>query len=128
MILTPPDRLVWVLTMLTLSAAACATRGADADVATGRQLAHDWRKGNCLACHKIPGDAQALTSADIGPPLVDMKKRFAERGRLRAQIWDARGVNPDTVMPPFGANHILTEGEIDKIVDYLYAFDSDSPR
>lgn len=110
--------------MLGLGIAACAGSGGDGSVSAsaGRRLAHDWSKGNCLACHKIPGDAQAITSADIGPPLQDIKARFPNRDKLRAQIWDARGVNPDTVMPPFGAAHILTENEIDKIVDYLYIF------
>jgi L-cysteine S-thiosulfotransferase len=88
----------------------------------GRTLAHDWRKGNCLACHKIPNDAQASTSADIGPPLRDVKARFPKRADLRDQLWDARGRNPETVMPPFGTAGILTEAEIDKIMDYLYAY------
>jgi L-cysteine S-thiosulfotransferase len=108
---------------LCLSMLACASSVANSGGgAAGRRLAHDWHKGNCLACHKIPGDAQAVTSADIGPPLQDIKARYPNRAQLRARIWDARGANPDTVMPPFGASHILTENEIDKIVDYLYVY------
>jgi sulfur-oxidizing protein SoxX len=111
------------LCLSALGCASSATTSSDSGArAAGRKLAHDWQKGNCLACHKIPGDAQAVTSADIGPTLQDIKARYPNRAQLRARIWDARGTNPDTVMPPFGTSHILTENEIDKIVDYLYAY------
>ncbi len=86
----------------------------------GARLAHEVAKGNCLACHAMPGDASAITSANIGPPLVAMQSRFPDRNTLRRQIWDARLINPDTVMPPFGKNRILTSEEIELIVDYLY--------
>ena len=86
----------------------------------GKALTFDVGKGNCLACHMIPGDAQALTSANIGPPLVAMKQRYPERERLRAQIWDATRANPNTVMPPFGKHRVLTEQEIDHITDYVH--------
>jgi len=87
---------------------------------TGQQLAFDNKKGNCLACHMIPGDPKAVTNTNIAPPLVAMKARFPDKAKLRAQIWDATKANPMTVMPPFGKNMILTEQEIDKITDYVY--------
>ena len=90
-------------------------------LAAGAKLAHDVGKGNCLACHRMPSDASAVTSANIGPPLVGMQIRFPERDKLRRQIWDAGQVNPDTIMPPFGRHQILTAEEIDLIVDYLYS-------
>ena len=94
---------------------------ADQDrVATGARLAQDVAKGNCLACHAMPSDAKAVTSANIGPPLVAIQPRFPEREQLRRQVWDAGLTNPDTVMPPFGKHQILTTEEIDLIVDYLY--------
>ena len=90
------------------------------DETAGRALAIDIAKGNCLACHAVPGDPQAVTSANIGPPLVGIRSRFPQRGRLREQIRDPMQFNPDTVMPPFGKHRILTDKEIDRIVDYLY--------
>lgn len=87
---------------------------------TGQQLAFDNKKGNCLACHMIPGDAKAVSSATIGPPLVAMKARFPDKAKLRAQIWDATKANPNSVMPPFGKNQVLTEQELDKVLDYVY--------
>ena len=87
---------------------------------TGQQLAFDNKKGNCLACHMIPGDSKAITSATIAPPLVAMKARFPDKAKLRAQIWDATKANPMSVMPPFGKNQVLTDAELDKVLDYVY--------
>lgn len=91
-----------------------------ADAGTGRDLALDIGKGNCLACHAVPGDPKAVTSANIGPPLAQIRSRFPQRERLREQIRDPTQFNPDTVMPPFGKHGILTPAEIEKIIDYLY--------
>lgn len=88
--------------------------------ATGQELAFDNRKGNCLACHGMPSDAQAVTSTDIAPPLVAMKERFPDRANLYTQIWDATKAKTDTLMPPFGKHRILSEEEINKVVDYVY--------
>jgi len=89
------------------------------DPADGKSLAFDRKKGNCLACHAIPGEPKAESPGNIGPPLVNMKARFPNRDKLRARIWDETTVNPDTVMPPFGRNKILTEQEIDLVTDYI---------
>jgi sulfur-oxidizing protein SoxX len=101
---------------------AAPVPAADVQIARGRSLAHDVYKGNCLACHQIPGDATALSLADIGPPLVALRERFPDRAMLRRQIWDPAVRNPETVMPPFGEHKILTEQEIDLIIDYLYQY------
>ena len=92
---------------------------ADDDSADGRSLAFDRKKGNCLACHAIPSEPKAESPGDIGPPLASMKDRYPDRAQLRAQIWDATTVNPDSVMPPFGRNKILTEEELDLVTDYI---------
>ena len=60
--------------------------------------------------------------ANIGPPLTNMRQRFPDRAQLREQIWDATARNPDTVMPPFGKHKLLTDEEIDLVVDYLYQY------
>jgi len=87
--------------------------------ADGRSLAFDNKKGNCLACHAIPGDPKAEAAGNVGPPLVKMKDRYPDRAKLRAKIWDATVANPNSVMPPFGRNKILTEQEIDLVTDYI---------
>jgi sulfur-oxidizing protein SoxX len=49
-----------------------------------------------------------------------MKARFPDKSKLRAQIWDATKMNPNTIMPPFGKNGILTDEQIDKVVEFIY--------
>ncbi len=58
---------------------------------------------------------------NIGPPLVAMKARFPDKAKLRAQIWDSTKNNPNSMMPPFGRHAILTEAEIDKVVEFVYS-------
>ncbi|SCY37851.1 sulfur oxidation c-type cytochrome SoxX [Thiohalorhabdus denitrificans] len=81
----------------------------------GKDLAFDRKKGNCLACHEIPGGE---LPGNLGPSLVGVADRLDEE-RIRKQIWDAEEFNPVTSMPPFGKHEILSEEEIDKITAYL---------
>lgn len=84
----------------------------------GRQLAMIRSKGNCLACHAM---ADGELPGNLGPPLLSMPLRFPEKTVLRAQIWGATERNPDSRMPPFGKHGILSEVEIDLILDYVYS-------
>lgn len=86
---------------------------------TGKQLAYDSDKGNCLACHAMPEQSDAEAPGTMGPPLIAMQARYPDKTRLRAEIWNPMVNNPATVMPPFGKNKILTEEEIDKITDFV---------
>ncbi len=86
-------------------------------VEQGKAVSFDRKKGNCLACHQMEGGD---LPGNIGPPLIAMKARFPDKAKLRAQIWDATKINPNTIMPPFGRQQILSEGDIDKIVEYVY--------
>jgi sulfur-oxidizing protein SoxX len=84
---------------------------------SGEQLAYDRSKGNCLTCHDIKGGD---SPGNVGPPLADMKQRFPNRADLVAIISDETKRNPQTVMPPFRRNLILTDQEIEAVVDFLY--------
>ena len=55
----------------------------------------------------------------IGPPLKDIKSKYPDRSELVAILTDETKRNPQTVMPPFGRNRILTEQEINAVVDFL---------
>ena len=102
------------LAMVPVTAAA-----ADAAVIEeGKKIAFDRKKGNCLACHMVEGGD---LPGNIGPPLVAMKARFPDKAVLRAQIWDATVANPDSSMPPFGRHGILSEEEIDKVTEFIWA-------
>jgi sulfur-oxidizing protein SoxX len=85
-------------------------------VAEGQKLAFDRGKGNCLTCHEIKGGDLPGT---IGPVLKDIKAKYPDRNDLVAILFDETKRNPLTVMPPFGRNRILTEQEINAIVDFL---------
>jgi len=106
----------WLVAVLSLGPCAQAAG------LNGREIAHDVFRGNCLACHQIPGDRTAVSLADIGPVLAQMRERFPDRAALRIQIWDSTVGNPQTVMPPFGKHKVLTEEEIDAVVDYIYQY------
>lgn len=84
-------------------------------VTQGGCIAITRTKGNCMACHEIAG----TTSGNIAPALVNMAQRWPDKAKLREQIYDASKANPNTVMPPFGRNQILTPDEIDKVVDFV---------
>lgn len=92
--------------------------GADAEtIKFGKEVAFDRRKGNCLACHMMDDGA---SPGDLGPPLVAMQARFPDKAKLRAQIHDPQVSNPNTRMPPFGKHKIVSDKELDAIVEYLY--------
>ena len=86
----------------------------------GKALAFSQSKGNCVACHGFPTLAEAEQTGNGGPPLIAMQARFPDVKVLRAKIWDATATNPATFMPPFGKHGILTEAEIDKVVEFVY--------
>jgi sulfur-oxidizing protein SoxX len=87
---------------------------------TGKEIAFNRAKGNCLACHAMPTVPDAESAGGYGPPLIAMSARYPDKAKLRAQIWDATVANPNTSMIPFGKNKVLTEQEIDKVTDFIY--------
>jgi len=96
---------------------ATAAEGASSVVEKGKAVAFDRKKGNCLACHMMD---DGTLPGNIGPPLVSMKLRFPDKTKLRAQIWDATVANPNSIMIPFGRYHVLSEEELDQVVEYVY--------
>jgi len=89
---------------------------AQSAAAEGRKIAFDRGKGNCLTCHVIKGGD---LPGSIAPELVDIKSKYPNRADLVAILTDETLRNPLTVMPPFGRNRILTEQEINAVVDFL---------
>jgi len=114
--LTALSRTPVLLLLLAIAAGLATPARAQSAVAEGRKLAFDRSKGNCLTCHVIKGGDLPGT---IGPELKDMKTRYPDRNELAAIIFDETKRNPQTMMPPFGRNRILTEQEISAIVDFL---------
>jgi sulfur-oxidizing protein SoxX len=106
-----------VLTVLLYLMAPAVLAEPSSQLAEGKSLATERGKGNCLACHMIE---DGELPGNLGPPLVAMEARFPDRRVLRDQICDASIRNPDSRMPPFCRHRILTEDEVELIMDYLY--------
>jgi len=111
---------VSALTLVGAIGLSTATAGDKKEMSAleeGKKLSMDIKKGNCIACHIIAGGEQA---GNIGPPLIAMKARFPDKAVLRSQIADARGKNPNTIMPPFEAHGVLSAKEVDLITEFVH--------
>lgn len=105
-----------LMALVTAITWPCCAAHAQSKASEGQKLAFDRAKGNCLSCHDIKGGELPGT---IGPALKDIKRKYPDRNDLVAILTDETRRNPLTAMPPFGRNRILTEQEIDAIVDFL---------
>ena len=115
-----------LLTALAISSAVAlspvttqaAEKGAS-NIEQGKKLAFSRAKGNCLACHMAGDGAQP---GNIGPALIAMKLRYPDKQKLIDKVWgtDDSTKVPNSMMPEFGKHGILTDDEINKIVDYIY--------
>jgi sulfur-oxidizing protein SoxX len=91
---------------------------ADQDrIAQGKEIAFDRKAGNCLACHMMD-DGQL--PGNIGPPLIAMKQRFPDFDALKQQVSNPLLKNPNSMMPPFGLHNILSEDELQLVVEYIH--------
>ena len=116
MIATYSTKPALYLALLVSAALSAGSAHAQSAAAEGQKLAFDRSKGNCLTCHVIKGGDLPGT---IGPELIDIKSKYPNRDDLVAILTDETKRNPLTVMPPFGRNRILTEKEINAVVDFL---------
>jgi sulfur-oxidizing protein SoxX len=112
--------------VITLSLASIAT-GAFAempdidlngDVEAGKAVAMDRSRGNCIACHLMPG---ADSPGAIGPALIAMQTRYPSKEDVARQIWDPTIKNPEVVMPPFGKHGIISNKEFVDVVEYIWS-------
>ena len=98
------------------------------EVRRGFGVMFDQRGGNCVACHSIP-DASGKKSgiqSSFAPPLDGVASRY-DKALLMQWVVDARKVNPQTLMPPFGvdlqspraAGRLLTDAQIADVVAAL---------
>lgn len=86
------------------------------NAAKGKQIAQARDRGNCLACHVMPGGSQP---GSRGPDLSHFGSTGRSAAEAYAMVWDMRTVNPETLMPPFGTNEILTDQELRDVVAFL---------
>lgn len=119
--------LLMLLTLVPLSAGAQGVHAQDEglDIIVQKQL------GNCVACHEIPGVQNA--TSNLGPSLKGVGARL-KRETLTHWVKDARTLQPNTLMPPFGSttglnklSHqqpLLTDAQIQKVVETLLTWQS----
>jgi len=88
------------------------------DPEAGKKIANDRKLGNCVACHIMP---DTESPGRIGPALIGMRARYPNKAKLRAQIRDATVLNPGSSMPPFGKHGILTEQQLDDVLEYIWS-------
>ena len=98
------------------SAAQCKSKPSD-PVTAGGCIVISKKLGNCMACHAIAGTSE---DGNLGPPLKNVKSLMGSQQALFQQIWDPEKNNPQTAMPPFGKNRILTKKQIHQVVDFLW--------
>lgn len=94
----------------------------------GFQIMANQRLGNCVACHSAPdsGGRKAGIQSNFAPPLDGVGARYS-RAELLQWVTDARQINPQTLMPPFGVEHrterakgrLLTDPQIADVVAAL---------
>lgn len=86
-------------------------------IADGKKIATTTALGNCDACHEFRGADEA---GNIGPALNDVKRMVPDRKAFYAIIYDEMKRNPETVMPSFGKNLILSPQQINDVIDFMY--------
>ncbi|MBE0492920.1 MAG: sulfur oxidation c-type cytochrome SoxX [Thiomicrospira sp.] len=98
--------------------AAAAAAALAKNIEEGKKLAFSRSEGNCLACHMIQ---EGTSPGNIGPALIAMKLRYPDRQKLFDKIWGVKETQvPYSMMPLFGRNAILSDDQINKLVDYMY--------
>ena len=105
---------VFICSTYSLLLSAASPANPEAEIKEGQQLTLQF----CQTCHAYQGTEQAGT---VGPPLMGMKARFPDRKKLYDIIYDPQvALKSDTMMPPFGRNHLMEKDEIEKVIKFLY--------
>ncbi len=104
--------------------------GTPGDAGRGRDVAFGRERGNCIACHALPGP-DARSHGNVGPSLQGVAARLGE-AQIRLRLVDGRRVNASSVMPPYyrldglarvakayAGKPVLTAQEVEDVVAYL---------
>ncbi len=82
----------------------------------GKETYMNKSKGNCLACHALTG-AGIDQEGNMGPNLANFASLPDEY--FYNKIWDPNKNNPNSMMPPLGRNHRVTDQEIKAIIAFV---------
>lgn len=118
-------------------AIAKSLTGKPGDPVKGRAVSINRKKGNCLACHKIPIPEQQY-HGNTGPDLAGVGSRY-KPGELRLRVVNPKLVNEATFMPAFyrtdGLHRVqkkwqgktlLTAQQVEDVVAYLSTLKEDT--
>jgi mono/diheme cytochrome c family protein len=109
----------WHKQVLALCCAGlCTLPAAAQNASNGWRIMFDQRAGNCVACHSIPDAAGKKTGiqSTFAPALDGVAARY-NAATLRQWVVDARSINRETLMPPFGL--ILSEAHVSDVLAAL---------
>jgi sulfur-oxidizing protein SoxX len=120
------QRILYALFLLTLHSLTGLAQAQNAE--SGFKLMFDQRGGNCAACHSIPDAAgkKSGIQSNFAPPLEGVASRYSP-AQLLQWVVDARKINPQTLMPPFGLDlnsdkakgRLLSDAQIADVVAAL---------
>ena len=92
----------------------------------GWRIMNERSLGNCIACHALPG--QTGVRSTLGPSLQGVGARYSA-AQLQQWVVDARQIQTNTLMPPFGTasglnripstQALLTPEQITQVVSTL---------
>lgn len=95
-------------------------------ITPGFEIMTSRESGNCIACHEVPGVAGRVST--FGPSLKGVGRKWSPEV-LRQWVKDARKIQANTLMPPFGTLEglnkvnpprvILSDAQITQVVDTL---------
>lgn len=123
------DMQVKLYLMSILMVPVYASAQANSNNETGFDIMTNKLSGNCLACHDLPGVSGV--PSNFGPSLRGVGGRRTQ-DELLQWVVDARKINPETLMPPFGSSeglskviqkrNLLSSTQIEKVVSTLQSW------
>ena len=106
-------------------------------VQAGFEIMYHPSQGNCVTCHVIGTEKSATMrmekQGNFGPALTGIGSKYT-RAQITQWVTDARKINPQTLMPPYGSlegiekpndmKTILSAEQIQSVVDALLTLKS----
>jgi len=88
------------LLLVSLGVNGVCAAAADSEPQDSWRIMNERSLGNCIACHGLPG--QTGVRSTLGPSLQGVGARYSV-AQLQQWVVDARQIQANTLMPPFGA-------------------------
>lgn len=106
---------------------AAMPAGLKGDPAEGRKIFMNRSLGPCTGCHLIRGE-DVWPAGNVGSDLQHYGEANHKDEDVYQRIFDARVLNPESIMPPWGASGALTPQQIVHLVAFLKTQKGDLPK